>query len=130
MTNLLSLTEVTHTDLKNALANQAIAREALRLAVKQAIPKYKDTLNLKWWNFFDNRKTSEELFRAAHRSYWWTPAEILYHVGLIPKGVEIYVDNPYGVQDTVATLVDSNKDVYHVSEAIITFMNKWKTKEA
>lgn len=128
----MSLTAVTLAELKCAIVDRKAAIKRLDAAVRLAVPKYKDTLNLKWWNFLQKRKTSAELLRDDVNSAWWrTRDDILYHANLLPKGVYVdrYADN-YGVLQTVEHLVASNKDSFHVSEAIIRFMNKWKTKEA
>lgn len=131
MSDFMSLTAVTLLDLKAALVNRKTAITRLDEEVKIATPKYKETLNLKWWHFFKKRKTSAELLRDKVNDSWWsTKEDFLYHANLLPKGVYCSRYENYGVVGTVEQLVKSGKESFHVNEKIIEFINKWKTKEA
>lgn len=131
MSDFMSLTAVTHADLATALANREAAVKRMNELVKEATPKYKEALNLKWWNFRRKKMTSAELLRADYlASYWFTREQLLSHVGLIPEDEIVRLDSHWNALCTVQTLVKSGKETAYVSEAVMHFINKWKTKEA
>ena len=129
MSDLMSLTQVRLHDLQVALANRKAAKKALADAVKEYTPHYKLALNLRWWNFLRKRMTPEQLLEHDVAESWWTTkADLLYRVGLLPKDIDISQHENYESLQIVLALVEFVRPVFHVSEDIIRFINKWKTK--
>lgn len=129
MSELMSLTVVTQEELQAALANRKAAKAKLKQAVADAVPKYKDSLNLRWWNFIDNKKTSEELLLEHTRRQWYcSRADILNRSGALSDEDYTNVDDNYYTVKTVLTLAASRKETFQVGEVVIAFLNKWSDK--
>jgi hypothetical protein len=124
MSDLMSLTQVTRADVIRALSNRSAALARQEYAVALATPKYKATLNLRWWNFLAKRMTSTELLRREANHLWSSQAYVLYNEGLITLD-EYVPDRDYGIRRVVKTLAASGKESFLVNEDVLEYINNW-----
>lgn len=122
----MSLTQVSRADVQLALSNRSAALARQEKAVKLATPLYKDSLNLRWWNFLAKRMTSAELLRREANHLWSSKAWVLYNDGLITLD-EYVPDRDYGIRRVVKALAASGKESFLVNEDVLEYLNNWIT---
>ncbi|MNZ81152.1 hypothetical protein D3C78_998110 [compost metagenome] len=126
-----SMTLVDYEDITSATENYVNTRFNAIVAKQAAVDTYKSTLVFHWWQWRRKRKTSMQLVREDAAACWESVSWYLNRCGFLTEEEADILDNYEAekLHRICATLAESKKDQFVVSENLLKHINKWMEHE-